>query len=73
MAHSPRTAAVLFANALSRTDSLEPPAVREPIRNMLTAGIELCVVRQNVDTLLGLPMQDLLDLAEALVKEGKSG
>jgi hypothetical protein len=62
--HSPRSAAVLFARALSHLDLVEPEAAREPIRNMFQAGIELCAVSK---TLLGQPTGFVLDLAQALV------
>lgn len=61
--HTPRSAAVLMTRALSRLDRVEPPEIRNPIAAML--GIEQCVVSRS---LLGKPVVNLLDLAQAIVE-----
>lgn len=63
-AHTPRSAAVLLTRALDRLDRIEPAAVRAPIGEMLRAGIEMCVVSRS---LLDKPVNNLLDLAQALI------
>ncbi len=64
MTHSPRSAAVLLTRALDLLDLVEPPAAREPIRQMFRATIELCAVS---GSLLGHPVRYVLELAQALV------
>ncbi|GAA3223126.1 hypothetical protein [Actinocorallia longicatena] len=66
--HTPRSAALLFADALECLDLLEPALAREPIRHMLRAGIEQCA---SSHSLLGKPVNYLLQLAEVLVDEGR--
>lgn len=63
-AHTPRSASVLLSDALGHLDLIEPPAAREPIRAMLRAAIEECVVS---NSLLGKRLNYVLELAEALV------
>ena len=64
---SPRAAALLFARALQRLDRIQPAAARAPIAAMLEAGIEQCATLR---TLLGQPVNHLLDLARALTAQG---
>ena len=63
---SPRAAGLLFARALQQIDQIQPAALRGPITSMLEAGIELCAMRAS---LLGQPVNYLLDLARALTGE----
>jgi hypothetical protein len=65
---TPRTAALLFSEAIEHIDSLEPPAVRAPIRDMFRAEIERCALSRS---LLGQPVNYMLELAEAIVGEPK--
>jgi hypothetical protein len=67
---SPRAAAALFGRALARLDQIQPTALREPIRNMLRAGIELCTISPS---LLGRPINHLVDLALVLTTEPEQG
>lgn len=62
--HTPRSAAVLLTRAVSRLDVVQPATAREPIQNMLAAGIEECVGARN---LLGKRLRYLLELAQAIV------
>lgn len=62
----PRSAAVLLTRALQRVDHIQPASLRPPIAQMLAAGIELCTVSRS---LLGQPVNNLLDLAQALVDD----
>jgi hypothetical protein len=66
MDHTPRSAARLLSDALGHLDLLQPEAAREPVRLMFRAGIEKCVLSRS---LLGLPMNFVLQLAQALVDE----
>jgi hypothetical protein len=63
--YTPRSAALLFSEAIEHIDRLDPPAVREPIRNMFRAEIERCAISTS---LLGKPVNYALDLAEAIVE-----
>lgn len=62
--HSPRSAAVLFANALAYIDTVQPEAMRPAVRGMLTAGIETCATSRS---LFGKPLGHLIIMAKALV------
>ena len=62
--HTPRSAAVLLSDALSRLDTVEPSEAREPVRQMFRATIELCAVS---NSLAGKPVTHVLQLAQALV------
>lgn len=62
--HSPRSASALMTDALVHLDTVQPPSLQEPVRNILRAGIELCSISRS---LLGLPIQYTLDLAQAIV------
>jgi hypothetical protein len=62
--HSPRSASVLLSGALAHLDVIQPPALRSPVRDILRAGIELCVGSRS---LLGKPIQYTLDLAQAVM------
>lgn len=64
---TPRAAAVLFTRALTRVDRIQPPELRKPITEMLLAGVEQCTISTS---LLGKPVNNLLDLARALTEEG---
>jgi len=68
--HSTRSAAVLFTRALQRVDQVEPESLRGPIIAMLAAGIELCASSRS---LLGKPVNNLIDLAEALTLSTDDG
>lgn len=68
MNHTPRSGALLLTDALTHLELLEPAAAREPVRLMFRAGIELCADSRS---LLGKPVNYLLELAEALVDEGQ--
>lgn len=63
---TPRAAAVLLTRALTRVDRIQPPELRKPIAAMLLAGVEQCTVSTS---LLGKPVNNLLDLARALADE----
>lgn len=65
--HTPRSAAVLLTDALDHLALVEPPALREPVRMMLRAGIEQCAISSS---LLGKPVGHVLRMAQALVDEG---
>lgn len=67
--YTPRSAAALLSNALGHLDLVEPPTAREPIRQMFRATIERCTAS---DTLLGQPVQYVLELAQALVDASRS-
>jgi hypothetical protein len=62
--YTPRAAAALLSEALGHLDVVEPPAAREPIRQMFRAEIERCTLSRS---LLGQPVTYVLQLAEALV------
>lgn len=62
--YSPSSASMLMSGALARLDVIQPEALREPIRNILRAGIELCARSRS---LLGLPIQFTIDLAQAIM------
>ena len=68
--HTPRSAALVFTDALGHLDLVQPESLREPVRNMLRAGIEQCAV---VRSLLGKPIMHTLDLAEALNDAAERG
>lgn len=61
---SPRSASSLLSEALAHLDVIQPPALRDPIRNIFRAGIEMCVTSPS---LLGLPIQYTIELAQAVV------
>lgn len=67
--HSPRSASVLLSGALAHLDVIQPPALREPVRDILRAGIELCVGSRS---LLGKPIQHTLRLAQAVMDTANS-
>lgn len=67
--YTPRSAALLFSEAIEHIDSLNPPAVRKPIRDMFRAEIERCAISTS---LLGQSVNYVLELAEAIVGEFKS-
>lgn len=62
--HTPRSAAVLLARALGHLDLIQPETAREPVRLMLTSGIEMCAISRS---LWGKPIGHVLALAHALV------
>ena len=62
--HSPRSASVLLSGALAHLDVIQPPELRGPVRDILRAGIELCVSSRS---LIGKPIQHTLDLAQAVM------
>jgi len=66
--HTPRSAALLLSDALEHLDRVEPPAAREPIRDMFRAAIELCAVSTS---LLGQQVNYVFELAQAIVDESK--
>jgi hypothetical protein len=59
---------VLLTDALDHLDLIEPPAARAPIRLMLRGGIEQCAMSRS---LLGKPVNFVLELAQVLVDEGR--
>lgn len=61
---SPRAASAILTDALGHLDQVQPPGVREPIRLILRAAIETCVVSPS---LIGLPVMGAIELARALV------
>jgi hypothetical protein len=62
--HSPRSASVLLSGALAHLDVIQPPELRGPIRDILRAGIELCVSSRS---LAGKPIQHTIHLAQAVM------
>jgi hypothetical protein len=62
--HSPRSASGLLSGALAHLDVIQPPELRGPVRDILRAGIELCVGSRS---LLGKPITPALDLAQAVM------
>jgi hypothetical protein len=62
--HSPRSASSLLSGALAHLDVIQPPDLRGPVRDILRAGIEVCVTSRS---LLGKPIQPALDLAQAVM------
>lgn len=67
--HSPRSAAVLLSRALVHLHVVQPPQLREPVADILRAGVELCTVSRS---LLGLPIHYTLDLAQAVIDAADS-
>jgi hypothetical protein len=61
---TPRSAALLLSDALTHLDVIQPPALRDPVRDILRAGIELCA---SSPSLLGKPIEHTLRLAQAVV------
>jgi hypothetical protein len=61
---TPRAASALLSGALARLDVIQPEALRGPVRDILRAGIEMCVTSRS---LLGQPIQYTLDLAQAIM------
>lgn len=66
---TPRTVTALLSQALTQLDAIEPPALREPVRDILRAGIELCVTS---GSLLGTPIVNTIRIAEVLADTGKT-
>lgn len=64
MSHSPRSASSLLSGALAHLDVIQPPALRAPVRDILRAGIEVCVSSRS---LLGKPVQHTINLAQAVM------
>lgn len=62
--HSPRSASVLLSGALAHLDVIEPLGLRGPVRDILRAGIEMCVTSRS---LLGKPIQHTINLAQAVM------
>jgi hypothetical protein len=67
--HSPRSASMLLSGALAHLDVIQPPDLRGPVRDILRAGIELCVGSRS---LLGKPIQHTLRLAQAVMDTANS-
>jgi hypothetical protein len=63
--NSPRATGLLLAHALSQVDRIQPSAIRAPIKAMLLAGVEECVIST---TLLGHQLNYLIELAKALIE-----
>lgn len=61
---SPRAASVLCARALAHVDLVQPSTLREPLRLLLTAAIELCTTRRS---LIGDPVTYTLEIARGLL------
>ncbi|OZM73988.1 hypothetical protein CFN78_06785 [Amycolatopsis antarctica] len=66
--HTPRSTVALVTEALNHLYLIEPPGLREPIRSMLRATAERCAGQAS---LLGLPVNFDLEVAEALVEESR--
>jgi hypothetical protein len=62
--HSPRSASALLSGALAHLDVIQPPELRGPVRDILRAGIEMCVTSRS---LLGKPIQHTIELAQAVM------
>lgn len=62
--YTPRAASALLSGALSRLDVIQPEDLRGPVRDILRAGIELCVSSRS---LIGKPIQYTIDLAQAII------
>jgi hypothetical protein len=62
--HSPRSASLLLSGALAHLDVIQPAELRGPVRDILRAGIELCVGSRS---LLGKPIQHTIELAQAVM------
>lgn len=62
--HTPRSASMLLSGALAHLDVIQPPDLRGPVRDILRAGIEICVGSRS---LLGKPILPALDLAQAVM------
>lgn len=62
--HTPRSASMLLSGALAHLDVIQPPDLRGPVRDILRAGIEVCVSSRS---LLGKPIRPALDLAQAVM------
>lgn len=68
--HTPRSAALLAADALAALPALDLPAsVAAPIRSKFRALVELCAIS---DSLLGHPVVYDLELAQAIVDEAET-
>lgn len=65
---SPRAASAVLTNALGYLDLVQPPGAREPIRQILRAAIEACVLSHS---LLGTPVVNAIGIAQALVEAGR--
>jgi len=62
--YTPRAASSLLSSALARLDVVQPEGLRDPVRDILRAGIEVCVSSRS---LLGKPIQYTIDLARAII------
>lgn len=60
---SPRAASVKLSKALTQLDVVHPHSLREPLANILRAGIEICTIS---GSLLGGAINHALAVAEAL-------
>ncbi len=63
---SPRQAALLLSRALRQVHRIQPATLRAPVTAMLEAGVEQCTIWES---LLGKPVNHLLDLAHALTED----
>ncbi|MFD5089335.1 hypothetical protein ACFWMR_01945 [Amycolatopsis thailandensis] len=62
--YTPRAASSLLSSALARLDVIQPEGLRDPVRDILRAGIEVCVSSRS---LLGKPIQYTINLAQAII------
>ena len=60
---NPRAASARLSLALTRLDVVQPPELREPVADILRAGVELCAISPS---LLGRPIEHALRLATAI-------
>jgi hypothetical protein len=60
---TPHAASALLSGALAHLDVIQPEALRGPVRDILRAGIEMCVTH----SLLGKPINSALGLAKAIM------
>jgi hypothetical protein len=67
--YTPRSAALLFSEAIEHIGRLEPSAARRPVRDMFRAEIERCALSPS---LLGQSGAYVIELAEALVGRAQS-
>ena len=68
--HSPRSAAVLLSGALAHLDVIQPPDLRGPVRDILRAGVEMCV---GTRSLLGKPIVHTIRLAQTIMDVAAEG
>jgi hypothetical protein len=66
--HTPSSASRLLSEALAHLDVIQPASLRDPIRAILGAGIEVCVRSRSLS---GKPVGEALALAEAVVAAGR--